>query len=775
MAKARNKTRLNNKRPNKVSTRKSIPTPSSLSKRKNGNSATAVISPSIYATKWIDSIGIYIFCILMMIASVWFSRQAMDWTHVPRMFALSIGLIISTFFLKWPNKLNIRLDIFLIAYWLYFLFYLASISWATNLSEGILDTTRIYLGLIAFLFTVSFFNMDRQRMEHFLPFIGFVIIISGIFVTAYQAKEFPKLTIEAIYLLKGLSGHKNLYAAFNLLALSFCVYGAIFLKGDWKYTSVMGSIVGVIIIVAFTTFIIRTTDLEKLRATYTTFSFFESVAAFKATFNIRKFELLMGYSLLGLSAIFYFFKGSRKFLCILASILSFGVIVFLQTRASWVGLFATLFVLLAAYTARYKSFKRIITVQWLLVLIGSALALGVIGSYYTGGLSSIVDRLVDLGRDARDLLTTGFTHGGSGRMIVWQKTYKIIEEYWLLGVGSGNWKMFFSWAGLENIGTSGAGDNYLAFQRPHNDYLWVLSETGIFGFLFYMTTIVYLLYKSTRLILKSSDSDQVIAMTIYLSFYVGYLTMAFFDFPKERPSHIIFSNILMGIIYCRLSAASKNKTLTSFSLPTKYLAIVPMLGLFVFATSLCHYRIEGEHHTAFIHNIISQQGNEYINRRITEGNAAYHPLFYTVDPTSNPIHYYIASGYLALKQYEKAQELFEIGYKHNPYSSNLLINMGICYNILASKKPEKQQEYSNRSIDLLKEAVRISPITGVGRSALVQALYAQQRYEEAKEYAFNETYPIKNEQVRTSYQNAINYQLQQIEAQKAAQQATTAQ
>ena len=60
----------------------------------------------------------------------------------------------------------------------------------------------------------------------------------------------------------------------------------------------------------------------------------------------------------------------------------------------------------------------------------------------------------------------------------------------LLGVGLGQWRLVFPLYGkIQKFRESGEGLVEIFFQRPHNDYVWVLTETGIIGLLSYLAIL----------------------------------------------------------------------------------------------------------------------------------------------------------------------------------------------------------------------------------------------------------------------------------------------
>ena len=107
------------------------------------------------------------------------------------------------------------------------------------------------------------------------------------------------------------------------------------------------------------------------------------------------------------------------------------------------------------------------------------------------------------------------------RFAQWIPTLKMI---WMnpMGVGAGNWWLLFpSYA--PNIDFPMAYSQ-VSFRFPHNDFLWVWAETGIFGIIFYLGMFATALWNA----LKKKQIWLLMAI-------LGYMAIAFFSSPRERP------------------------------------------------------------------------------------------------------------------------------------------------------------------------------------------------------------------------------------------------
>lgn len=152
-----------------------------------------------------------------------------------------------------------------------------------------------------------------------------------------------------------------------------------------------------------------------------------------------------------------------------------------RSRAAWVGLFVAFLVVGSAGFLKRKQ------VRWpfflthtrclglglaLLIMIGSATIPAQISK--EKGAAMWQDKVT-----VSDAVTSVVsTHGDKSRLTLWKHTFSMIGEHPILGVGAGNWRVhypLFAQGDLMHPRT--------ITYRPHNDFLWVWSETGILGVL----------------------------------------------------------------------------------------------------------------------------------------------------------------------------------------------------------------------------------------------------------------------------------------------------
>jgi O-antigen ligase len=167
-----------------------------------------------------------------------------------------------------------------------------------------------------------------------------------------------------------------------------------------------------------------------------------------------------------------------------------------------------------------------------LVLIGGvmALILGLFGAVFLlGGDESL---LRSVGVTSQEDVTSGRSH-------FWAVAIKIFLDNPILGAGLNAFGAAFTrydtWSGMYRV------------EQAHNDYLQILADAGIVGFLCAAAFIYLLFRKSLRVIGNSTSDFRKSAAHGALAGCFGILIHSFFDFPLRTPSNAFFFLTLAAI------------------------------------------------------------------------------------------------------------------------------------------------------------------------------------------------------------------------------------
>ena len=289
---------------------------------------------------------------------------------------------------------------------------------------------------------------------------------------------------------------------------------------------------------------------------------------------------------------------------ILSAVLS---ILLLSTRAFYLGLAMMLVTLLVFALLRYMVMKKkgsLVTIaRWaglfVLAIILYAVAQHFIFPKNTDTIwnTSIISRLSSISPEESS------THARLGS---WARTIKLIGEYPVTGVGTGNWKVEV--LKYENPDLN----DFTYMYKNHNDFLEITAETGLPGGLTYLAIFILILFVFTKAAMQPlPDGDKLKLLFLPAFGILAYSVDAFFNFPADRPeiqtlfaiyvaSAVVFSGSHFSIKNSRqtyLSSGPRLKTMP-FQKLVGYATIL-VLGfssyiLLLFSQSLHYQRLVKE-------------------------------------------------------------------------------------------------------------------------------------------------------------------------------------
>ena len=206
-------------------------------------------------------------------------------------------------------------------------------------------------------------------------------------------------------------------------------------------------------------------------------------------------------------------------------------LIYTRTRGAWVGLAgAIVATAVLAYLTRqagaapmpHARLKR-------MLLVGAVLSVA-LGALLPEDIKKTGSQRFD--EKKTDPLTTAASivskGGHRGRLDLWRHTWDIIRDRPLLGVGPGNWQYAYpAYARGEQVNVTASPS------RPHNDFLWIASETGLLGLLAYLAVLACIGRFSWDL-LKAADPASRTAVLGLSVLALAHLGDGMFNFPRER-------------------------------------------------------------------------------------------------------------------------------------------------------------------------------------------------------------------------------------------------
>lgn len=365
----------------------------------------------------------------------------------------------------------------------------------------------------------------------------------------------------------------------------------------------------------------------------------------------------------------------------------------LRTRGAWLGILTSgvLLVPIAWWMgeASRKTLKKVL--RWWPALLIAVAALGYSISRETAGSQLLNERNI--------------TH----RFAFWKNTVEMFQEHPLTGVGNGNWRIYFSKYGLAHTDAK-VMNGETRIQRPHNDYLWILSEQGLPGLLLFLALLGWSKWHLFRN--KSKDDEATAARQLALWF--GFMALAVFalgDFPYERSGIMALFFLLLAL----MNAEGENE-------PSIRWPVVPTLlvfgGVAVGSSKVAQERIKAEVAAREV-----QEYNTKQDRRIIQAAHNAENAFYQIDNYNNPLPYYAALGEMFLtRNLRAARADLQRSLELHPWH---FLSMNQYGNLL------KMENNWTEAESYFDQSLAISPAFELARLNKAEALVQRQEWEEA--------------------------------------------
>ncbi|MES2514497.1 MAG: O-antigen ligase family protein [Bacteroidota bacterium] len=408
--------------------------------------------------------------------------------------------------------------------------------------------------------------------------------------------------------------------------------------------------------------------------------FLENVVYLSATFGIK--NLLASVLFLTIPFLFNAFKFSKvwKIVSAIITVLSLLLIWLLQTKAVILSIIVFGFVFsLVVYLRQKKNIRHSV---FKIAAVAAFIFISIIG--------------VVTFQNRQKFYHLFDKKSSTERLFIWDNSVQMIKEHAVFGVGGGNWQINVPKYGLNNCPTPAIKEGIQTLQRPHNDFLWIFCEMGIIGFLAYAGIFISVLYHSVKLLKKHANDEYVWLYSTLFAGVIGYVMIAFVDFPLERIEH----QVLLLTIFSMVTAGYY-KNVQNLN-RTPMLITAASFGLLLFVTVLFSATVSikrsiGEFHSQ---KIYTNESKANWPRLIAEANNAINS-FYVIDPMSAPIEWYKGVALFSQGNIDDARVSFEKAYSIHPYNMHVINNLASCYESV--KDHEKAIKYYQMALHISSE------------------------------------------------------------------------
>jgi O-antigen ligase len=351
-------------------------------------------------------------------------------------------------------------------------------------------------------------------------------------------------------------------------------------------------------------------------------------------------------------------KSHWKVLAVIALISNLLLIFILETRSVWVGIFIGAFVtmIVTIFHRKYFNISKNLSKLMAGLLIGGIITAGGLIFYASTSDGTIHKKL--------ETFTNPENMRNVHRLNTWKMSLNMSMDNPVFGVGAGNWKIvapkYQKDAGivLENF-------NWI---RPHNDFLWMLTEKGIPGLLLFITIFFLAFQQAFKILRTEKKSDNKLFILLIVGALTGYLVVSLFSFPLERIHHQVFLALFLSIIIASDYQNSKKVN------PGKNTNKLIILFIIISAVSIIYTleMIRMERHLYKADMALKAENWDVV---IDEAKSA-RSILRNIDHDNIPVNWYLGLAYLKTKNYEQAAIRYKKAVKASPYNPIVLNNYG---------------------------------------------------------------------------------------------------
>jgi O-antigen ligase len=588
---------------------------------------------------------------LLFFAIIIRSGVIVDRSFLPRFLLLSVFLLV-TWLIGFHKKILLRRTFFECSFVLFYFWNLLSCLWAIAPSEAIMQSQLVFISLALFLIISAFYNENTAFENIFIKTHLFVLLFS--FVLAFY--KMYSLPFFDPYKIISVSANNNLYSGFLLISLPLVFTGYSINRGFWKYFSVLTGILSVFFII-----------ITQSRASY--------IGLFVA---------------LSVSFLFLIFKYRSLF----------------SKKNIFVGIIAV--IILSSAVAVFYSSLDSTRKNYFLSKVP-------VWEYFRSYESASTDKIIkkrtaraDLTHVAAFDFSEAYYENANLRVIFWKKSLCLIKSNPIAGVGSGNWKINIP-SCKEPVNPEHTAKNY-TYSQPHNEWIGILSELGIIGFLLslfiFFVPVAFVFYR-----IGFTNPKPHVSVVFYGSFIFGFYLFSSFDFPFHRVEHIVVFFSVYAFLLNKVSLKQgrfrilnripqlrddlKGENLPRRRKDAKRISMVSALFilLLLFSLFIGAVRIRGEYYTLKMFSNERRNDNKVIHYSRKAEN-----IFYRITPNTLPVAWFEGVAHYRKGDFKSSIECFKRALKSTPFEVRVLNDYAA--SLFNSQKPDDAKTILLKTIDI---------------------------------------------------------------------------
>lgn len=376
-----------------------------------------------------------------------------------------------------------------------------------------------------------------------------------------------------------------------------------------------------------------------------------------------------------------------------------------ESRGVFISLLISLIVFISFFSGSLKTALKntVIPATVSLILILSLLL-------FPAGRNAALE---NINRINPSLADKGPSSAAAGRALMAKAALPLFFQNPFTGAGLGSYKYYYQ-KNQSEILKSDSGFNFISTSAAHNDFLQLLAETGIAGFLLFLLSVILPAYYAFKKLFYKPKNTFILCAALFSSLTFA-VTESFFNFPMFiMPSSVLFW-LFLGIL---ISVCSGTQELTEKNTKTE-----PLLKAAVFASALFFFCLLAVSSHGLLSGFYLKHAVN-LDKKHDPANEKFFSMAYSLDPKNYYAYFFLGDSLAITGKYEDALVNYKKALDIYPFSADAFYNTGVIHYI--------RGEF-NEAATWLAKAVDLYPAFSGARLYLAKSYIAMGKDQKAAE------------------------------------------
>ena len=306
------------------------------------------------------------------------------------------------------------------------------------------------------------------------------------------------------------------------------------------------------------------------------------------------------------------------------------------------------------------------------------------------------------------------TSSANARFPAWVNTIAMFKDNPIMGVGVGQWSEVYPLYYDTLAKDIGFGD-VTKFVKPHNEYLSLLSTTGLVGFSLLIWLFAVSAKSSWAVLADATNQSRYLSLALTLGL-TGFAVVAFFSFPIKSFVTGFFAMVFVAL----LASLATSKVNTVFNLNNfKYFGLLSLLVFVMLLMTYYSYHIVKA--SQIKNNAVVAFNNGKVGDaiRLSKDFLSHNPFDHEY---YNTAAIFLMEDRSNLSNIREAIPLLRKAIKLSVFKSEYLFNLHIAYRLIGDV---------DNAIVVLRKILKYDSRHIRATAALVRLLFAKAEYDEA--------------------------------------------